>query len=330
MRRLTAAEEGLWRDFVRAAPAGSAYSLHAYLDALVESTGGRSHVLGAFRGDELAGGVGVFAQDAKAGPFVSPRLLLYYNGFVLRDYDTRYPSDRSAREVETLAALAEALTAEEYGRLELRSRDALRDARPLVAAGWRVAPTYSYVVPLTDLEAQWARIERNLRRLIERAQAAGLTLEVDGDFDAFYELHAETHARKGAPLYLDREPFRRYYTRLSEAGLCHLFHARLPDGRLAASQLVLVGHPVTHTVSAATAAEHQRLGASPFLRWRVFAWLAENGYAANDLTDATLGSVSHFKSQLGAALTLSLVARRPESARFRAFEAGRRLARRGP
>ena len=180
MRRLSPAEEGLWRDFVRDAPAGSAYSLHAYLDALVEATGGRSHVLGAFRGDELAGGVGVFAQEAKAGPFVSPRLLLYYNGFVLRDYDTRYPSDRSAREVETLAALAEALTAEEYGRLELRSRDALRDARPLVAAGWRVAPTYSYVVPLTGLEATWARIERNLRRLIERAQAAGLTLRWTG------------------------------------------------------------------------------------------------------------------------------------------------------
>ena len=329
MRELAAEEDDLWRDFVGASPSGSAYSSRAYLDALCDAAGGTCYILGALRGDELAGGIGVYEETSRAGPFVAPRLLLYYNGFVLREYDTRYPSERSAREIETIAALAAALSAGEYGRLELRSRDAIKDARPLLADGWHVAPTYSFVVPLADLDAQWNRIERNLRRLIERAQASGLTLEVDGEFDAFYDLHAETHERKGAPLYLERSAFRRYYTRLSEAGVCHLFHARLPNGEVAASQLVLAGHPVTHTVSAATAAEHQKLGASPFLRWSVFEWLAANGYAANDLTDATLGSVSHFKSQLGADLTMSLVASRPESLRFRAFRAARRLARRG-
>ena len=329
MRELAADEDDLWREFVRTSPSGSAYSTRAYLDALSDAAGGTSLVLGAFRGDELAGGIGVYEHASRAGTFVAPRLLLYYNGFVLREYDTRYPSERSTRDVETIAALAAALTTKGYGRLELRSRDAITDARPLLSDGWRVAPTYSFVVPLIDLESQWNRIERNLRRLIERAQASGLTLEVDGEFDAFYDLHAETHERKSAPLYLEREAFRRYHAQLSEAGLCHLFHARLPNGAVAASQLVLVGHHVTHTVSAATAAEHQKLGASPFLRWHVFEWLAANGYTANDLTDATLGSVSHFKSQLGADLAMSLVASRPESARFRAFAAARRIVGRG-
>lgn len=329
VRELPSDEDDLWSDFVRTSPSGSAYSRHSYLDALCVAAGGESLVLAAFRGDELAGGVGVYEHPSRAGTLVAPRLLLYYNGFVLRDYDTKYPSERSAREVETITALAAALSRRGYARLELRSRDAVKDGRPLLLHGWRVEPTYSFVVPLADLDAQWNRIERNLRRLVERAQASGLMLEVDGEFDAFYDLHAETHERKGAPLYLEREAFRRYHAQLSEAGLCHLFHARLPNGQVAASQLVLVGHPVTHTVSAATAAAHQNVGASPFLRWHVFKWLAANGYAANDLTDATLGSVSHFKSQLGADLTTSLVASRPESARFRALAAARRLLGRG-
>ena len=51
----------------------------------------------------------MYEQQSPVGRFVSPRLLLYYNGFVLREYETRYPSERAARNVETIGALATAL-----------------------------------------------------------------------------------------------------------------------------------------------------------------------------------------------------------------------------
>ena len=214
VRELAPDEDDLWREFVSAAPSGSAYSQRAYVEALCDATGGGTIVLGAFRGDAIAGGIAVYEHASPVGPFVAPRLLLYYNGLVLREYETRYPSERSAREVEVIAALASAMTGRGYGRLELRSRSPVVDARPFLVQGWRVEPSYSYVVPLTDLETQWDRMERNLRRLVERGNEHGLTLSVDEDFDAFYELHELTHTRKGAPLYLEREAFRRYYTRL--------------------------------------------------------------------------------------------------------------------
>ena len=66
---------------------------------------------------------------------------------------------------------------------------------------------------------------------------------------------------------------------------------------------------MTHTVSAAADAERQKSGSNPFLRWSVFEHLAAQGYAANDLTDASLGSVARFKSQLGGDLAMSFVAR---------------------
>jgi hypothetical protein len=67
--------------------------------------------------------------------------------------------------------------------------------------------------------------------------------------------------------------------------------------------------------------DYSRLGASAFLRWRGFEALAGLGYEANDLTDAALNSVTHFKSQLGGSLETALVLRAPPSRRARAGQA---------
>ncbi len=307
-----------WSQLVRGSPHGSAYShLPAYLEALCSAGGGKYVVLAAFRGEEIVGGVAAYERTSPLGTFVAPRLLLYYNGFVLREYATKYPSERAARQVDATAALAEALESRGYGRLELRSRSTFSDARALQERGWNVSPSYSYVVPLADLEAQWMRAEQNFRRLVDRARELGLTVSSNDDFDSFFRLHQATADRKGAPLYLEAEAFKRYYDGLRSHDLCRLYHARLKDGRVAASQLVLTGHPVTHTVSAAADPDLQQTGANAFLRWSALEDLASLGHLANDLTDATLGPVAHFKSQLGSSLESSLVASRPMSLGFR-------------
>ncbi|MGE5691945.1 MAG: GNAT family N-acetyltransferase, partial [Pseudomonadota bacterium] len=299
-----------WAAFVAASPTGGAYALPAYLRALCRATGARFRVLAARLGDDLVGGVAVYERPTRLGVVVAPRLLLYYNGLVLRGESTRYPSERTSRELKTVEALAERLEAEGYRRLELRSRPPLRDARILSARGWSLEPSYTYVVPLDDLDAQWDRMEGNLRRLVRRGERDGFTLSVDGDFDAFFDLHADTHDRKGAPIYLQRAAFRAFYEELREAGLCVLYHAHAPGGEVAASQFVLLGHPVTHTVAAGTDPRFAKAGATPFLRWNAFGDLAARGHVANDLTDAALASVARFKAALGADLELALVARR--------------------
>jgi len=307
-----------WNRLVAASPDGSIYSTPEYLDALCAAAGGRFRVLAAYRGDELAGGVALYERRSAFGTYVSPRLLLYYNGLVLRRYDTKYPSERTAREIKALAALEERLSASGYGRVEIRSRASVTDVRPFLARGWRAQPSYSYVVRLTDLKAQWSLVEQNLRRLIERCAAQGLTAVEDDDFDAFFRLHAATMDRHEVAAYLPHATFGTYFERLRKAGSCRLYHARLPDGRAIASQLVLLSaHPVSHSVSAANDPEFNRMGAAAFLRWKVFEALAALGYTGNDLTDASLNPVTHFKSQLGGELQLSLVLRSPGTRRYR-------------
>lgn len=300
-----------WKRLVTESPGGSIYSTPEYLDVLCEATGGRFRVIAVWRGDEIVGGIALYERATRLGVYVAPRLLLYYNGIVLRRYATKYPSEATARHVETVTALARWLEDAGYAHVELKSRSSFTDARPFLAHGWAAAPVYTYVVPLDDLDAQWGRVEQNLRRLVARCADHGVETVDDGGFADYFRLHVATHEQKGAPLYLPRPAYERWFHRLQAAGLCRLYVARLPDGRPIAAQLVLLGaHPVTHTVSAAADAEFQRLGASAFLRWKVFEDLARRGYAANDLTDAALNSVTRFKSQLGGDLKVCLAVSR--------------------
>ena len=239
---------------------------------------------------------------------MSPRPLLYYNGIILRQSATKYPSQQTSRLLEVSAALEAALSSAGYESIALKNRSSFSDARVFMAKGWTVRPGYSYVVPIADLAAAWDRVEQNLRRLVKRCTNEGMQLSEDDDFDSFWRMHVATTERKGTEMYLPEAAFRRLFVTLRSLGLCRMYHARLPSGQSVSAQLVLLGkHAVAHSVSAGTDPAHLNSGATAFLRWKAFEALSALGYAGNDLTDAALNSVAHFKSQLGGNLETCLI-----------------------
>jgi hypothetical protein len=307
-----------WLKFVAASPEGSIYAMPQYLAALSRAAGGRFVVLGVRHGGELTGGAALYETDSRYGPCVSPRPLLYYNGVLLRRYETRYPSEQTSRHLKTLEALESAVTQRGYARLTLASRSSLTDARIFVAAGWNVLPRYTYVVKIDNLGLLWDRIEQNLRRLVKRCEREGVGFSEDGDFDAFFRLHASIMQQRRQKPYLSEAAFRGFFEELRMASLCRLFEARAPGGRVIASQLVLLGpNPVCHVGAAATDEEFQRSGVSAYLRWKSFEAMSALGYVAADLTDAALNSVTHFKSQLGGELEMTLSIDAPRSLAYR-------------
>jgi hypothetical protein len=301
-------EYDAWNALVAESPQGSVYSTPGYLAALCEAAGGGFRIVAAKRGDEMVGGVAIYERAGGTGLRVTPRPLLYYNGLVLRRHTTKYPSQLTSRILEVSFALEEALSAVGYEGIVLKNRSSFTDARAFMSKGWSARPGYSYVVPIDDLAGAWGRVEQNLRRLVNRCANEGVVLTEDDDFDSFFRMHQATAERKGTALYLPQPAFQRFFTTLRASGLCRLYHARLPQGQSISAQLVLLGpYPVSHSVSAATDPEYMNAGATPFLRWRVFEALSALGYAANDLTDAALNQVAHFKSQLGGNLELCLI-----------------------
>jgi hypothetical protein len=317
IKYLTEKEFDLWRRFVADSPDGCVYYTPEYLEVLCDAADARFQILAVLQKDEIAGGITLFERRHVAGPYVAPRLLLYYNGIALRDYESKYPSKRTGRQIEIQSLIRDELSKKNYARLMFRNRHTIYDARVFTGSGWRAEPAYTYVITLGDMDRLQSRIEQNLRRLIKRCEREGVRLTMDDDFESYFRLHQETHVRKGAPLYLPRAAYQKYFDRLREKDLCRLYHARLENGHAIASQLVLTGHAVTQTVSAAADMNYLNMGGNAFLRWKVFQDLSEAGYAANDLTDAALNPVSHFKSQLGADLRLCWIFRRRDRALFR-------------
>jgi hypothetical protein len=310
-----------WIRLVSGSPEGSIFSLPAYLEILCRAAGGRFSVFGAWNGGELAGGAAVYEVDSRFGVRVSPRHLLSYNSIVLRRYPTKYPSQQTARNLKTLSGLAAAFSRSGYARVTLNCRSTVIDIRPFLSAGWTATPNYTYVVPIADPLLLWEKMEQNLRRLVRRCEAGGMTATQDEDFEAFFRLHEGTMRRKGRPPYLSRPAFRNLFRDLRSLDLCRLFHARLPDGRPVATQLVLLGPgTVAHTVTAGSDPEHISTGANAFLRWEAFREISKLGYAGNDLTGAGLTPVTHFKSQLGGDLTMFLTLKSPASPRTRIQE----------
>jgi len=330
VRALQEDEFPSWRAFVDSAPAGSVYSYPEYLDVLCRVAGGSFRVMAAFKGDEIHGGIALYERSGVAGRILSGRLLLYYNGIVLKEFTGKYPSENSSREIAVMAALEESLSKEGFGHTHVRNRHPITDLRVFLQRGWNVRPSYSLLMRLDDLEEALGRVEQNQRRLIRRCEGEGVVLKSDDDFEAFYRVHAGTHHRKGAPIYLPESRFRRYFEELRSQNLCQLFHACLLNGTPVASQLVLLGgHPVTHTVTAGADPKALRLGVTPFLRWRTCEHLAVQGYQGNDLTDASVNPVTSFKAQLGGDLVMNLVLSRPDSIRYRASRTLLRTGRRG-
>lgn len=323
-----------WAALLADSPDGTIYSDPDYLDALCTAAGGRFRVVGVRRGAELVGGVAAYERDGAGGVYVRPRLLLYFNGVVLRRYDSKYPSQQTSRDLSACSALIEHLDASGYGSVMLKSAPSFGDARPFQACGWRESVGYTYLVPTVDRDAMWDRVDKNLRRLVSRAEEEGYTITEDDDVDSLWRLHYATMERHDGPLYLPREALGAFVKRLRAAGRALLFHARDAAGRAVASQLVLVGPAGrTHTVMAGADDEYQNQGTSAFLRWKALEQLSTRGAVYNDLTDAALNSVTRFKSQMGGDLVMHLTLESPVTRRYRlataagdAAATGRRLA----
>src|SRR4051794_1526133 len=93
VRSLTPADFARWNSLVSHSRTGSIYNTTEYLEVLCSVTGGTFKILVAERSGEFQGGLAIYEENSGLGRFVSSRLLLYYNGFVLPEHLSKYPSE---------------------------------------------------------------------------------------------------------------------------------------------------------------------------------------------------------------------------------------------
>ena len=302
---------------------GSVFNTTQYLDILCRATGGSFCVAAVREDDSFIAGLGIFRRRVHGHEIIAHRMLLSYNGPVLRDDQFTAPCLRG-KGFEAMDALRKFLLRQNVAGITLHCRDGNQDFRAFLNRGWAASPSYTIVVPTADCGRLWGRFDRNARRLVHRAEERGCTVQSDDDFDFLFHAHEEIHRRKAVPLYLPKAAFRTFVDDLVAADLGTIFTARLASGVPAAAQLVLLGkHSCSHTVCAGSDRAQLATGAGYLLRWRGFLELGARGYTANDLTDASYGDVTRFKEQFGGMLMLTMTLRSRYRLAYRLRKGGR-------
>lgn len=136
------------------------------------------------------------------------------------------------------------------------------------------------VVPLGGgVEAVRANYDRNIRKGIQKAEAAGLVAEVDSDgkrLDAFFDVYTHTMQRRAAErwYYFSRDFFRQLFEGLR--GQSVLFHV-LVRGEVVSSDLVLCSAERVYYFLGGTLASYYPLGPNCLLKHSVAAWAVAQG-----------------------------------------------------
>ena len=244
---------------------GSLYATSQYLSALCEATAGNFRILAAARGNELVGGIALFEQQQGSLTRVAPRPLLYYNGLVLCESTSKYPSLATAKLLEVSSAIEAQISSSCYEKVVLKNHWSFLDARSF----WRRAGPFARIFIRCRSRHRGGLAARRTEPV---AWSEGVRSKAFASLKTTtspaFRLHAAGVERQECRL-LARGPFLGFIRRPSPRASA-VSTTRLPTGQSISAQIVLTGpHPVSHT-SARRRIPASQHGATAFRRWKVF------------------------------------------------------------
>ena len=181
------------------------------------------------------------------------------------------------------------------------------ELRSLPASGhaYAVAQGLRHILTLdAEPDKVLSRMKPNVRNKIRAADRSGVDVVWEQDEEAltrtFYELHAATRRRLGAPVQ-SRRYFALLWRRIIEPGLGFLLVARVDDRPVAAAVFLRWRGVIVYKYAASDAAAW-RLRPNNAVLWHAIEWACRNGWSTLDFgrTDFAHEGLRTFKRQWGA------------------------------
>lgn len=292
-----------WRRLVSSADAATPVHDPTISRVAALTSGCRYCTLGAWRDGQLVGGVAVVVDGHGD---VWPRSLAPYNGPLVVPMAEANPTTRYRHGSMIAGALLDEL-ALRHRMVTVRMRPRAFDVRRIIESGWSLTSSFTYMVPISDLDRAWRSIDDNRRRLIRRAEREGCAVHETSGFSATVatevnRLHLMMRDGYRTTTDLDADSWRVALHDLFDADLARLFLVSDADGEVVAFVLCTNTRPVSTLL--ATGADPTRLdsGAGALLRWRMFCELSASGVEQVDLNGARLGPEGRFKASFGGEL----------------------------
>lgn len=236
-RPLEDGESGAWDAGVTQSHQACVFLKSEWLDRMAAALDCRVVRLGCYKRGRLVGGLAGRESSTESEPALARIDLIPYSGVWL-DSGAAHRARRAARrECAALTALA-AEAARRFGRVELDCHPTNIDVRPFSWSGWRTEVRYTYLTDLTrDFES---RIDPDVRRRAGIARRNGVRFDEFVPADQFDPLWTLTHERQRIPRPIGGDALVDLLESLRRSFSIRIHGARLPGGRLAAANVVVV------------------------------------------------------------------------------------------
>jgi hypothetical protein len=201
------------------------------------------------------------------------------------------------------------------GRISVVTSPNLLDVRPYVWNGYQVTPRYNFVKEIEDLEGVWGGFKKQLRKNIEKAGKAGLTVSEEGweGYNLVIRLLSERYGDQAIEFRTSKEYLLDLYRRFSPDNL-RVFIARF-DGEPITGIIVTAYRDRLSFWVGATQTDLRGIYPVDLLQWEIIRWGNRQGYRYCEILGANVPSISYFKSRYNFGLEIYFDARRTTGTR---------------
>lgn len=232
-----------------------------------------------------------------------------FNGPMIRPTHAHYRARRDKFTSQHLVALMQALI-EQARWAHVRIPAGQFDPRALIAAGFRLTPSFTYEVPIATSTHLREQLLPDRRRQVRQAERSGVsvrevTLESESTARRWgpiiHAQHATQSQRRGLEPDTDADGFTTLLMHGIDQPWLRLFVAQTQTGIPCAFQVTTVQIPVAANLLTGCDLKAPS-GTNALLRTAVFSQLAEEGVCRFDLNGARPGDGGRFKASLGGRL----------------------------
>jgi len=292
----------MWDALVSHSDGGSVFASWQWINHIAEAFSLNPMLLTVSESGRVVAGLPLFTSQQFGLRIAHQPPLTPYTGVIFFPQGSPKEQKLSADEHRILGALLPAVE-QKYHRVFFTLSPKITDVRPFVWRGWLVAPRYTYVLRLEEIEQVWVELSSSLRRKIrgeayyveERSSASSLISLLRRSYE-------RTRLSPPVPVPL----IERLCTELLRDDLLMIFAAVAEDGTTLAERAIIRWSEGKRAYDWLAGANYERnIGnANHILVWHIIQKLAEDGINEFDFLGANTPTIAEFKRQFGGDLRI--------------------------
>lgn len=303
VRPIAADEHDTWDEFVSSVPTGTLFHTSAFKRVVDRYHAPAVYeLLGCFEDGRLVAGAAYLNRERFGHRTAVMPLLAPYAGYLLEAPGGKL-SSQSVRQSRLLEALS-AYLCREFEYEKLFYAPALEDTRALTAAGYRIAPRFSYYLNLLEhADELFEQFDSAARNKIRKAEKAGYELTDQMDDAQAFALYEGLFTRHGQRCPVSRE----YFLELTHGEIlkdCRQVLAAWRGSELAAYAVLFRHEDTIVQLLTASSPEHAQEGINSLLVWEAVKINEGSGAAWLDFAGGNISAIARFKESFNPRLVV--------------------------